>query len=301
MSSSLFLPRIPCYSYSRWIQKGGFHSKCEILAIDSATSFVASSRTQVVLTRERGKNGKLIDALEVAMEAGNGIHCLELPVIQHTRLPDSERASSLLQRKAFDWIVVTSPEAAVVFIDSWKAAGTPEVRIGVVGSGTAAVFEKLPPSLKRTLTVSFSPSKAIGKVLAAELPNHGRKNPRCTVLYPASAKASNEIEEGLTSRGFEVTRMNTYTTDVVSHVDESVLEEALLAPVVAVASPSAVRAWMSLIPESQRWDNAVACIGETTALAAKKLGLTNVFFPENPGLEGWVDAILEALRAEKKP
>lgn len=34
---------------------------------------------------------------------------------------------------------------------------------------------------------------AIGKVLAAELPNLG--NAKCTVLYPASAKASTEIGE----------------------------------------------------------------------------------------------------------
>lgn len=45
-------------------------------------------------------------------------------------------------------------------------------------------------------------------------------------------------------------------------------------------------AWVGLMPESQRWDNAAACIGETTALAAKKLGLRSVYFPANPGLEG---------------
>ncbi|GER36349.1 uroporphyrinogen-III synthase family protein [Striga asiatica] len=81
--------------------------------------------------------------------------------------------------------------------------------------------------------------------------------------------------------------------ELVNHVDEIVLEQALLAPVIAVASPSAIRAWISLIPEPQRWDNAVACIGETTALAAKKLGLRNVYFPENPGIEGYVFSLEE--------
>ncbi|KAK4481497.1 hypothetical protein RD792_012397, partial [Penstemon davidsonii] len=165
-----------------------------------------------------------------------------------------------------------------------RAAGTPKVRVGVVGAGTASVFEKILPSSKKSLDVAFTPSKATGKVLASELPRDG--NTMHTVLYPASAKAGNEIEEGLAKRGFEVTRLNTYTTAPVDYVDPMVLEQALFAPVVAVASPSAVRAWISLIPESLQWDNAVACIGETTASAAKKMGLRNIYFPTNPGLEG---------------
>jgi uroporphyrinogen-III synthase len=51
------------------------------------------------------------------------------------------------------------------------------------------------------------------------------------------------------------------------------LKQALSTPVVAVASPSAVRAWVKLISDSKWWNNSVACIGETTALAAKRLGL----------------------------
>ncbi|KAK9023263.1 hypothetical protein V6N11_003488 [Hibiscus sabdariffa] len=247
---------------------------------------VPSSNPKVVVTRERGKNAKLIDAL-----AEHGINCLELPLIQHTEGPDLDRLASVLRGKfenfmfnidktTFDWIVITSPEAGSVFLEAWKAAGTPSVRIGVVGAGTASIFK----NLKQSLDVAFSPSKATGKVLASELPKDGNK--RCTVLYPASVKASNEIEEGLSRRGFQVVRLNTYTTIPVDHVDQVVLEKALSAPVVAVASPSAARAWVNLISEPGSWSNAVACIGETTASAAKRLGLRNVYFPMQPGLDG---------------
>ncbi|RWW24117.1 hypothetical protein GW17_00011608 [Ensete ventricosum] len=82
--------------------------------------------------------------------------------------------------------------------------------------------------------------------------------------------------------------MNTYNTVAAKDVDETILEFALSAPVVAVASPSAVRAWVKLIREPENWDNSVACIGETTGLAAKRLGLKNVYYPKNPGLEGYV-------------
>ncbi|XP_068636416.1 uroporphyrinogen-III synthase, chloroplastic-like isoform X2 [Aristolochia californica] len=256
-------------------------------------SLSASPRPEVVVTREQGKNGKLISALAV-----HGVPCLEVPLVEHTKGPDMERLSTLLSDNLFDWVVITSPEAGSVFLEAWKAAGTPKVCLGVIGVGTASVFEKVMRSHHRSLQIAFSPSKATGKVLASELPKH--ENRIYTVLYPASVKASNEIEESLSVRGFEVTRLNTYSTVAVNNIELAILTQALSAPVVAVASPSAVRAWVNLVPESEKWNHSVACIGETTALAAKRLGLRNVYYPANPGLEGWVESILEALRVHEE-
>ncbi|KAG1330730.1 Uroporphyrinogen-III synthase, chloroplastic [Cocos nucifera] len=249
---------------------------------------------EVVVTRERGKNSKLIDAL-----AKHNIHCLEFPLIKHTKGPDADRLSALLRDTMFDWIVITSPEAGEVFLDAWRAAGKPTVQIGVVGSGTASIFHDILQLPDQSLKIAFSPSKATGEVLALELPKFSHRN--CTVLYPASLKAGNEIEEGLSDRGFEVIRLNTYDTVAIQDVDQMVLKQALSAPVIAVASPSAVRAWINIISKLEDWDNSVACIGETSALAAKNLGLKNVYYPTNPGLEGWVDSILEALRIHNQP
>ncbi|XP_059453413.1 uroporphyrinogen-III synthase, chloroplastic isoform X1 [Corylus avellana] len=274
------------------LHRRGVLSTFRIRASSSSSldSSASTSSPRVVVTRERGKNGKLIKAL-----AKHGINCLELPLVQHTHGPDRDMLSSVISADTeFDWIVITSPEAGSVFLEAWKAAGTPSVNVGVVGAGTASVFEDVRQFSKQSLNVAFAPSKATGKVLASELPKNGK---RCRVLYPASAKASNEIEEGLSSRGFEVTRLNTYTTVPVQHVDPVLLKQALSTPVVAVASPSAVRAWVKLILDSKRWNNSVACIGETTALAGKRLGLQNVYYPAQPGLEGWVDSIREALGA----
>ncbi|CAH1422124.1 unnamed protein product [Lactuca virosa] len=247
------------------------------------------SNHRVVVTRERGKNDKLIAAL-----AKHGINSLELPLIQHTQLPDLEKLVSLLSATSFDWIIITSPEAALVFLQAWKAAGTPNVKVAAVGTGTATIFHEATPSSKQFIEVAFTPSKATGKVLASELPKQG--NERCSVLYPASAKAGHDIEEGLSKRGFHITRLNTYTTEPVQHVDQTILQQALSASVVAVASPSAVGAWVDLLPEPQTWEGSVACIGETTASAARKLGLTNVYHPSTPGLHGWVETIFDALR-----
>ncbi|XP_026401533.1 uroporphyrinogen-III synthase, chloroplastic-like isoform X1 [Papaver somniferum] len=282
-SSSSFLAQFSSSSHKKFLP-----NSVKIRAVSSSSSSDSSPRPRVVVTREHGKNIKLINAL-----AKHGINCFELPLIQHTQGPDLDRLTTVLRGTSFDWIVITSPEAGSVFLNAWKAAGSPKAQVGVVGAGTATVFKDMLQSPQQSLNISFSPSKATGKVLALELPKHG--SGRCTVLYPASMKAGNEIETGLTARGFEVTRLNAYSTVPVYDVDQMVLAQTLSAPVVAVASPSAVRAWVNLISEVESWDSAVACIGETTALAAKRLGLKNVYYSTNPGLDGWVGSVLEAL------
>ncbi|XP_019096192.1 PREDICTED: uroporphyrinogen-III synthase, chloroplastic-like isoform X4 [Camelina sativa] len=144
----------------------------------------------------------------------------------------------------------------------------------------------------------FSRRGTTGKVLASELPEKVGK--RSSVLYPASLKAGTDIENGLSKRGFEVARLNTYTTVPVQSVDTVLLQQALSAPVLSVASPSAVGAWLNLIQNEEQWSNCVACIGETTASTARRRGLKNVYYPEKPGLEGWVESIMEALVAHEE-
>ncbi|CAF2049289.1 hypothetical protein HID58_035971 [Brassica napus] len=276
----------PPYHHHHSLKKG-----VPCLVRDSLSS--SNSIPQVVVTRESGKNKQIIKALEK-----RGISSLELPLIQHARGPDFDRLPSLLTDKSFDWIIITSPQAASVFLEAWKAACSPKVKVGVVGAGTARIFDEPVQASQGQLHLAFTPSKATGKVLASELPDNVGKS--SSVLYPASLKASNEIEEGLSRRGFEVLRLNTYTTVPVQSVDATLLQQALSAPVLSVASPSAIRAWMNLIQNEKQWSNNIACIGETTASAARRLGFKKVYHPEQPGLEGWVDSIMEALTAHEE-
>lgn len=44
-----------------------------------------------------------------------------------------------------------------------RAAGTPNVKVGVVGAGTASVFQNEMDLSKRSLNVAFTPSKGIGE------------------------------------------------------------------------------------------------------------------------------------------
>ncbi len=226
----------------------------------------------VVLTRERGKNAALRARLEAL-----GIEPFELPLLVHASGPDRDRLEAAL-REAWDWVVVTSPEGARVLLEAWAAVGRPGLRVAAVGAGTARVLEGA------GLCPGFVPSRAKGAVLARELPGAGR------VLYPASAIADTTLETGLAARGFRVARLNVYTT-LPAEVAPEEARRARQADAVTFASPSAVRAWVRVVGG----DLPAACIGETTARAARDAGFSRVFYPERPGLEGWVRSVLQAV------
>ncbi|GAQ79840.1 uroporphyrinogen III synthase [Klebsormidium nitens] len=258
-------------------------------AVMRAASVEAEAGPQVVVTREQGKNGKLVKAL-----AAHGIKCLELPLIEHREGPDVHRLPQVLKEETWDWIIITSPEAATVFLEGWRAAGRPKVRLSVVGAGTGTVLEEAPEA--DDLRPEFTPSKATAKVLAVEIPE---PQPGSRVLYPASVKAGSDLQEGLEARGFKVTRLNTYSTETVRTVDPNALAAAADAPVATFASPTAVKAWVERVCQGdvKRWSGAAACIGNTSAVAARNAGLDKIYFPDSPGIEGWVRSVREALSA----
>lgn len=59
------------------------------------------------------------------------------------------------------------------------------------------------------------------------------------------------------------------------------------------------RAWVQLAGREKC--PAVACIGTTSSNAALELGLGRVFTTESPGMDGWVEAIQDALDACSAP
>lgn len=263
----------------------------------SATSTAAGATDatyagrRVVLTREEGKNGDMRARLSV-----RGIEVLEMPLIETAAGADAAALPAALADAAgWDWVCITSPEAAKVFLRGWREAGEPDVSIATVGKGTAKVLkgEYARGALTRE---AFTPSKADAATLAGELPLTAKS---ARVLYPASAKAASTLQEGLRSRGARVTRLNTYSTEKVTAVDPDAMALALAADVVTFGSPSAVKAWLALSgladEEGRGAHPLYACIGGTSARACDKVGLPGVLFPESPGVDGWERVVLDAL------
>ncbi len=234
----------------------------------------------VALTRESGKNGSLMKSLESSSLSSSStvMRIIELPSIGTKRCPQG-MASLKTQAESAEYIVITSPEAAKVLIDSCSPL-PPNPRLVAVGKATSSLLPR--PS-------SFIPSKSTGKTLALELPLSPGPDGLTRVLYPCSSQASDDVQSTLTDRGFEVTRIDTYDT-VAIPLDKVACQEV---DVVTLGSPTAARSWC----ESTDRKPLAACIGETTAKECERLGWDKgkIFVPERPGLEGWTLQVLRAF------
>ena len=188
-------------------------------------------------TREAGKNGALMNALKA-----RGVRCLELPLVEAVPGDDAEALPDVLTKERWDWVCVTSPEAAKVFLRGYEAAGRPEgVRVAVVGAATGRALAAGAPDAF-ALEKQFIPSKATAATMARELPCEQGS----FILYPASKRAASTLEDGLEARGATVVRLNTYSTERVASLDPADIARAVAADVVTFGSPSAVRAWVEL-------------------------------------------------------
>ena len=225
---------------------------------------------KIALTRELGANDKLSVLLKPYC-------CIELPCITFSNGEDVGKLPDAIT--THDVIVVTSPQAASVFLESWNICGRPYVKIASVGKGTSKSL------ISNGIDVIFEPSDATAETLAKEIPLSLGK----TVLYPSSAIAENTLANGLTNRGFVVTRLNTYCT-VPAEWTEDQLNSAKSIDIVTFASPSAVKIWNEKVGN----EFIAVAIGPTSHNAAQKLGFKAVFSPDgSKGVDAWAKLIIE--------
>jgi len=227
----------------------------------------------VALTRDPGKDAVLIQKLDQA-----GIPHQSVPLLKHARGPDHDKLGDRL-RERWDWVIVTSPTAASFLLDAWEQAGKPGLRVAAIGKGTSRALAA------GGMPVAYTSPQAYGVSLATDLGGAGR------VLWPTSALAGSGMEKILSERGFKLTRLNVYQTlpRRLSQKDRLTLS---VAKVAALASPSAVRAWA----EATSARPPVAAIGRVSAQAALNAGFEQVWFPENPGIEGWAEVIADVYQ-----
>lgn len=237
-------------------------------------------RVRIALTRQAGENGKLRAALKDVLQGfpnwpPDAAEVVEAPCIEHADGPDLSRLRPRLEAGGLGVVLLTSPEAARVFLgEVGICAGDLQLPpLATVGKGTAGVLREA------GLSVAFAPSVANAEALASELPSSFGP----CVLYPSSALASSTLQDGLTARGFTVERLDTYTTRPVERPGAEVLKLMAETHVATFGSPSAVRAWAA--HSSSR--PVAACIGDTTAEEAKAVGFRRIHAPAKPGVSEW--------------
>ena len=282
----------------------------------------------VALTRELGKNTKLEGALTShpgLRMMGLHLNVVELPCIEHAEGDDLPKLVDILSSDSinnYHYVVITSPEAARVLASAIDESDIEDmqkfndvIKVAAVGKATGKTLEKL------GIFVDFVPSQATGEILAAELPHIDRAE--CTkVLYPASSKARNDIQDGLEARTsdaddaatFEFTRLNTYDT-VPATFTASQMSQVDDIEIACFGSPSAVSSWLQNMDVKYNLQDVddeakkklgakgngnvlTACIGTTSARAVLESGRWNamdIYYPkENPGVDSWAESIVQA-------
>jgi len=242
------------------------------------------SKPPVLVTREKGKNDKLRRRLE-----DRGVEVLEVPCIQAKELDGAKQLPELLKGE-WGWIVVTSPEGAKILSQYWDESGRPDVRVAAVGAATAKIVENA------GISNVFIPSKAHAKALGDELPppsNEGKISNK--ILYPVSQLAKDEVEVLLGKKGYNVHRLDSYTTLPADWSDDDAKIVAS-ARIVTFGSPSAVRVWA----KRASVDSPIAvCIGGTSARACKEAGFAHIVYPEKPGVDTWAEEVFGVLEKIK--
>eukprot|EP01040_Poterioochromonas_malhamensis_P003716 gene3716-3971_t len=238
---------------------------------DNSPALYAS---RIALTRERGTNDKLQTLLRE-------VECHEIPCIKFEKTEERRKIIEEIQRN--DFVILTSPQAASVFVEEWKAASQPKVRVVALGKGTSKPLHVV------GIQSEFEPEDSTAESLAKELPfSLGAK-----VLYPCSALADDTIPDALRLRGFYVTRLSTYTTVPAPWTDDD-YTLARSMDIVTFGSPSTVRVWK----ERVGIDMPAVAIGITSYNAAVKQGFKEVYYPPgaSKGLEPWAKTILQVAR-----
>ncbi len=237
----------------------------------------------VVVTRAPAQAGTLTSALHAA-----GAHVIELPVIEIEDLPAERDALRRAAESAGDygWLVFTSANAVDRFMplvsDLRRLA---PARVAAVGRATANALEG------HRIVPDLVPTRPSAEGLVAELPvteSGGR------VLFVRAATAADTVREGLAAKGWSVEEVVAYRTLDAPPPPAEVAALLARADVVTFASPSAVEAYLRIGDAAGRplpVPPVVACIGSTTAVAARAAGLRVAVEPARASVEHLVLAI----------
>ncbi len=240
-----------------------------------------SDRPRVVVTRRAEQAGALADKLRTA-----GLEPVLFPTVQLRPLPSHALDDALKNLEMFDWLIFTSGNGVDFF---FRRVEELELRpqlpcTAVVGPSTARRLAAYGPA------PDFMPAEYTGAALAAGLGDLTGQH----ILLPRAKLGGLEIVRRLRQQGAEVFDAPLYDT-VTATPDPAALAELQKGyEAIAYTSPTAVRGFVKL---AGRPDGAaiVACIGPSTAQAARAAGLPVTIVPDEYTLDGLVESVAAHL------
>jgi uroporphyrinogen III methyltransferase/synthase len=261
----------------------------------SAPPLPLSGRT-VIVTRSGPRAADLADALQRA-----GAETIDVPLTEQTDPVDGGIAlrAAALDVRRFRWVVLTSVNAVRRFMAELRdarALGT--VLVAAVGPATADLLRR------RGVEPDLVPAEHWAPGLVAEFPQCEPGSSGNLVLFPCADQAPSTIPEGLSSKGWEVQRVEAYRTVALPPPGPALLERMAHADAVTFTAGSSAKAYSALKGtdgEPLRVPPLVISIGPSTATSARALGMTGVEEAHGPSTEGIVNALILHLGAPATP
>jgi uroporphyrinogen-III synthase len=252
----------------------------------------------IVVTRALGQSAALVDRLE-----GLGATVVELPVIAIDGPADGGAAlagaAERLVSGAYEWVALTSPNAASSLLSSLAGRRTPaSVRWAAVGAGTAGVLSDAGVTADLVPTVSLAESLADAFPVPAP-PAPGASSDHVpgagTVLFPRAERVRGGLARGLRAKGWVVDEVIGYRT-VAGDPGPEAVASAGRADAVAFTSSSTVERTAALLgPDSM--PPVVATIGPVTSSSVRSAGLQVSAEADPHTIDGLVTALVTVLRA----
>ena len=227
----------------------------------------------------RDQRGRLDSLL-----AANGADVIHVPLIVIEDAPDGGLAldQALADLDSFDWLIVTSRHGARRV---GAAAGHPSVQLAAVGTSTAA---QLAESAGRRPAVV--PERQTAEALVDAMPSVTRDGRR--VLIVQADRADDVVASGLRSRGYQVTTVVGYSTQLRTPSGAE-RRAALAADAVVFASGSAASAWA--VAFGTVTPSVVVAIGPSTRDVAAAAGLAVTHVASQHSVEGLVWEVASVL------
>lgn len=264
----------------------------EVAGLDGGAGGAVRGRLhgkRIVVTRPHSASAGLIGMLR-----DEGAVVIDCPLIRIAYIPASN-AGVLGER--FDWTVFTSLHAVRGLwraleergLDARALAGS---RIAAVGPKTAA--ELVGIGLRPDVVPTVHRASALIDEIAGTGESMGQR-----ALFPCGTLARDELRVGLRRRGMHVEELAVY--DTLDEAPSAAARQEIEAGVDAVLfyCPSAVR---SAVHAGLNFGGAaIACIGPTTADAARDAGWAPEVVPGTHTDEGLIDALIKHLAAHESP
>jgi uroporphyrinogen-III synthase len=229
---------------------------------------------RVVITRPRHQQDELAGALAAA---GADVVRLSLTDIVEIREGVEDLRNELTDADAIAWLIASSPNGARV-VAALHEEGCAMPPVAAIGQSTARAIGH---------DVDLISCRANAASLVEDFPTgEGR------VVVVQGARADTTLVDGLTAKGWRVTRCNVYeTVDTEPSADD--LAHAASADAIVFASGSAAENWSRLVGVG--FTGVVVVIGPVTKTAAESAGLRVDATAAEPSVEGLVAVLASTL------